>query len=72
MRVCISGVKETLPGRFSVMFDAFMGHPGSETLIGTMESGPVFPNEDAAYAGGKRALALYDAVGVFPDMTRIF
>ena len=72
MRVQIASVKEVSPGKFSVMFQAFMGKPGDEYDAGDIESAPVFASEDAAYAGGERALAVFNVTGKFPNMCEAF
>lgn len=72
MRVQIAGVKQAASGKFSVMFQAFMGLPGDEYDAGDIESAPVFTTEDDAYDAGRRALTVFESTGRFPNMCEVF
>lgn len=69
---CLSSVQQTASGRWSVSFDTLAGAPGNQHKMSSCESAAVFDNEDAAYAGGTRALDVLLATGEFPNLCELF
>jgi hypothetical protein len=59
-------------GKYSVSFKTFKGQPGNEWVAFEAESAPVFDTEEAAYAGGVRALDCLAVSGRFPNMCEQF
>jgi hypothetical protein len=59
-------------GKFSVSFETYTGEPGSEYLVSSCTSAPVFLTEDDALAGQRRALDYLEFKGRFPNMCENF
>jgi hypothetical protein len=53
-------------GKFSISFATYGGVPGSEYIINTFESLPLFDDEDAAYCAGSQALDILEVTGKMP------
>jgi hypothetical protein len=62
----------TYNGKWSAVLSTFRGDPGSEYMVSSVESAPVFDTEEEAYAGGNRALGVLEETGKFPNMCEAF
>ena len=59
-------------GKWSVSFITWMGNPGYEYVAGETCSASVFNCEDAALEAGRRALAMLESTGKYPNMCEAF
>lgn len=64
--------KSSFNNKWSITLVSYKGVPGQEYVCSEVESAPVFPTEDEAYAGGNRALDVLANTGKFPNMCEVF
>lgn len=55
-------------GMWAATFENWIGPVGREFLGSQVESGAVFPSEDEALDGARRALAVLESTGKYPNM----
>ena len=72
MRTEMGPVVQHVNKKWSVSFNTYAGNPGGEYLANTATSAPVFDSEDAAYAGGERAMTVLEDTGKWPNMCEVF
>lgn len=73
MRTSLLSVQQSSRNqKFSVTFVTHAGEPGDEYVMNECESAAVFATEEAAYAGGARALTCLEQTGRYPNMCEVF
>lgn len=64
--------QSTHNGRWAAVFVTYRGVPDDEYIAFQCTSAFVFDTEDAAYAGGNRALDTLEKTGSYPNMCELF
>lgn len=59
-------------GMWAATFENWVGPVGREYLGSAVESGAVFPSEDEALCGARRALEVLETTGRYPNMCQVW